>query len=49
MTRPTEVKNKPEDEVKCDNHPDVDARTYTGGGSYRINLCEACTPSWFTE
>lgn len=37
------------DEVKCDNHPDRDARTFTGGGSYLVNLCEECTPSWFQD
>lgn len=36
------------DELKCDNHPYRKARNFTGGGSYSINLCDDCTPPWFT-
>lgn len=35
------------DELKCDNHPYRKARNFTGGGSYNLNLCDECTPSWF--
>ena len=38
-----------EDEVKCDNHPQRKARTFTGNGAYAINLCEECTPVWFKD
>lgn len=34
-------------ETKCDNHPGRKGRNFTGGGSYSINLCDDCTPSWF--
>jgi hypothetical protein len=37
------------DEVKCDNHPHRKARNFTGGGSYSINLCDECTPTWFLD
>ena len=43
------VEPDPEPEVKCDNHPDVAGTTYTGGGAFRVNLCEACTPPWFKD
>lgn len=36
-------------EVKCDNHPSRKARNFTGNGAYSINLCDECTPPWFTE
>lgn len=37
------------DDVKCDNHPHRKARTFTGGGSYSVNLCDECTPAWFKD
>jgi hypothetical protein len=37
------------DDVKCDNHPQRKARTFTGGGTYSVNLCDECTPSWFKD
>lgn len=37
------------DEIKCDNHPRRKARNFTGGGAYSVNLCDECTPAWFTD
>lgn len=35
------------DDVKCDNHPDRKARVFDGGGGFRVNFCDECTPPWF--
>lgn len=37
------------DSVKCDNHPDRDASTYTPGDAVRVNLCPECVPPWFSD
>ena len=43
-----EQKNREtEPEVKCDNHPDRAARTFTANNAIKVNLCEECTPPWF--
>lgn len=60
MTKKTEVEKEIQDnletsegeksaETKCDNHPQRHGRNYTGNGAYSINLCEECTPPWFTD
>lgn len=49
-SEPTPVEPEtPVEVVKCDNHPDRDAKTYTGGNFYRVNLCPECTPPWFKD
>jgi hypothetical protein len=48
QVQPDPEPEKAPDQVKCDNHPDRDAVTYTLDGRIApINLCEECTPSWF--
>lgn len=52
--RRTEEESTPQesgkdDSVRCDNHPDREGRTFTGGGVYEIHLCDECTPSWFKD
>lgn len=42
-----EESEEDKDSVKCDNHPQRKARTFTGGGAFKIHLCDECTPSWF--
>lgn len=38
-----------DDDVKCDNHPQRKARTFTGNGAYEVHFCDECTPPWFQD
>jgi hypothetical protein len=38
-----------DEDVKCDNHPQRKGKTFTGGGSYKIHLCDECTPKHFND
>lgn len=41
----TEKKSEKDDEVKCDNHPEEKAQTFTADGSIApIHLCDYCVP-----
>lgn len=44
-----EPREEQSDGVKCDNHPDRDAKTFTQDGAIEVNLCEECTPPWFKD